>query len=58
MLYNIEDHLDCGEVNSTKLAENACQEFELYENDNDATIPEWLFELSVKVAEYHDKVTS
>lgn len=41
----------CDEVNLTQLAEDAAQEFDLYEDDSDATIPEWVFELSSEVAE-------
>jgi hypothetical protein len=40
------DTFNCGEVNCTLLAENAAQEFDLYEGND---IPEWLFEVSAEV---------
>lgn len=35
-----------GEVNCTKLAEDAAEAGELYLNDTDFDIPEWVFELA------------
>lgn len=59
MLRNITIYVDeCNEVNATKLAEDCCQEFDLYEYGEfqDANIPEWLFELSAKVSDFYGKV--
>jgi hypothetical protein len=50
MRSNTDEHLDCGEVNLTGLAENAAHEFDVYEEDSEATIPEWVFEMAVDVA--------
>jgi hypothetical protein len=36
---------ECNELDCTRLAEDAAQEFDLYEGDN-CDIPEWVFELS------------
>ena len=47
MKNNLHDYVDeCGEYNCTLLAENACQEFNLYKGDD---IPEWLFDMAVGV---------
>ena len=40
---------DTGEVNCTKLAENAAAQFNLYEDDATCTIPEWVFDMAVDV---------
>ncbi len=50
---NTSEHVDpkTGEVNLTLLAESAAQRFDLYEDDADATIPEWVFDMAVEVAE-------
>lgn len=43
------EHLDpCGEVNNTELAEAAAVEFNLHEDDADATIPEWVFDCAAE----------
>lgn len=49
--HNRAEYDDCGEVNSTKLAEDCAQEFNLYGDDPDATIPMWVFDLAVTVSE-------
>ena len=41
---------DCGEIDRTLLAENAADALELYADDFDATIPEWVFELAHDIA--------
>lgn len=46
-----KDYLDCGEVNATVLAENAAHEFDLYEENADATIPEEVFDMAVEISE-------
>lgn len=46
------DAVDC-----TKLAEDAADEFNLYEDDDDATIPEWVFEIASELStEYANSV--
>lgn len=40
---------DCNEVNYTGLAEGAAQEFDLYEDNEEATIPEWVFDLALLI---------
>lgn len=47
---SLDTYLDCGEVNTTILGEHAAQALELYEDDAEATIPEWVFELSHDVS--------
>lgn len=49
--YNLSDYLDCGEIQCTKLTEDCANCFDLYDNDNDATIPDGLFEMAYKLAE-------
>lgn len=52
MRLHLEEYRDkCGDINCTKLAEDACDSFNLYEDDDDATIPEWIFDCAVDVAE-------
>jgi hypothetical protein len=46
----MQDHRDEHD-GPTQLAEDAATIFELYEDDDAATIPEWVFELS---ATYYD----
>ena len=41
---------DCGEINTTLLAENCAQDLNLYEED-DETIPEEVFEIAFEVSE-------
>lgn len=41
---------DCGEVNCTKLAEDAAEHFDLYGDDDE--IPEELFEIATQIADY------
>lgn len=50
LTYETNDYLDCGEVNCTKLAEDAAEALELYA-DEEATIPEEVFDLAAEVAE-------
>jgi hypothetical protein len=51
MSLNREDYIDqCGELDCTKLAEEAADMFNLYENDDEATIPEWVFEMAAELA--------
>jgi hypothetical protein len=45
---------DSGEVNATKLAEDAADEFDLYEPDGE-TIPEYLFDYTAEVADIWDE---
>ena len=57
MVNHVEDHVDrkTDEVNSTSLAEEAAQEFNIYENTRDYKIPDDLFDLSADVAEQWEK---
>lgn len=48
MSCNAKQYQDCGETNATRLAEGAASEFDLYESDEDATIPEWVFEMAAE----------
>jgi hypothetical protein len=49
MLNAALDHLDeCGEVDCTGLAETTANVYELYEDDPEATIPEWVFDLALE----------
>ncbi len=45
------DTFNCGEVDMTKLAEDAAQELDLYENDE---VPEEVFEIAFEVAEDYE----
>lgn len=52
MIVNIDNFIDeCNEVDCTSMAENAAEEFDLYEDDVDYTIPEFVFDLAVNVSE-------
>lgn len=46
---NRNDYDDCGEINSTKLAENCANELNLCEGD-EATIPEYVFDIAAELA--------
>jgi hypothetical protein len=51
MRLHVEEYRDeCGEINCTKLAEDAAQEYNLYQTDEQATIPEWVFDLAVEAS--------
>ena len=49
MMAEVEDYDDGCEVNCTKMAEDAAYEYDLYDDDVDFTIPEWVFELAFEV---------
>jgi len=50
-LESFRDNLT-NEINTTLLAEYACEEFNLYEGDDENdNIPEWLFDLALDVSE-------
>lgn len=52
MCLYVSDHEDmCGEVNCTTLAEAAANEHDLYEDDYTYTIPKWVYDMAVDVAE-------
>jgi hypothetical protein len=52
MRNNVRQYVDgCGEVNFTKLAEDAADEFEVYEGV-ECTIPEWVFEFAIETETY------
>lgn len=53
---NSSDYDDCGEVNCTRLAENAAQAMDLYLDDPDFTIPSEVFDAAVMVAEKFEKM--
>lgn len=56
--YRKGDYLDSGgEFNCSKLAEDCAFHFGIYvdEVNEDCTIPEWLFDLAVDVAETFEK---
>ena len=52
MRREVQEYLDeCNEINCTKLAEDAANEFNLYVNDpEEGTIEEWVFELAFQVS--------
>ncbi len=45
LISSCADYDDCGELNSTLLAENCAAELDLYEGD-DCTIPEEVFDMA------------
>jgi hypothetical protein len=52
MRSHANEYLDeCGELNTTRLAEDAAEDFELCGDDLQATIPEWVFETATDVGE-------
>lgn len=57
MQREIEDHVDyvCLEVNATGLAEDAAAHFDLYEDEVNYEIPEWVFDVARQVAEVWEK---
>jgi hypothetical protein len=44
-----------GEPIATKLAENAAQKFELCEADDEATIPEWVFDVAAEITDEYER---
>lgn len=57
MTDHAHDHEDkkTGEVNTTSLAEEAANEFDIYEDKRDYKIPDDVFDLAVDVGEAHEK---
>lgn len=53
MAQNAGNYCECGEVRTTTLAEDAADEFDLYEDD-EYTIPECVFELAAEVADWYE----
>lgn len=54
MRINLKDYIDeCNELDCTRLAEDAANEFDLYEGDN-CDIPEWVFEASASLTDQLD----
>lgn len=52
MTQHVDEYVDeCNEYDCTKLAEDAAQEFDLYEDNDTFTIPEWVFDLAVEVTQ-------
>ena len=52
MVKNLEEYIDqCNEIDCTKLAEDAANEFNIYEDEINYEIPEWVFDLAVEVGE-------
>jgi len=53
MLNNKHDFVDkkTDEIDLTKLAEAAADHFDLYGDDDDATIPDWVFDCAVEADE-------
>jgi len=51
---NFEDYDDCGEVNHTKLSENMAEEHNIYVDEIDYEIPEYVFEAAVIAAEKYE----
>jgi len=49
MMAEVEDYDDGIDINCTRLAEDAADEYDLYDDDIDFTIPEWVFELAFEV---------
>lgn len=45
-----EDYEDCGEVNTTKLAEDCAEALDLAGDDFNATIPDEVFDIAFDVA--------
>lgn len=57
MLTNLVDFVDeCGEINTTALAENAADVFDLYEDKVDYEIKDEVFDLAFVVAEENFEV--
>lgn len=53
---NFEDYDDCGEVNHTKLSENMAEEYNLYLDEINYDIPEYVFEAAVIAAEKYENL--
>ena len=50
--YNKKEYLDeCNELNYTKIAEDCANSLNIYENEVDYKIPDWLFSMVIDVAE-------
>jgi hypothetical protein len=51
MMNNYAYHVDpsCNVLNLTHLAEDAAEEFNLYEDEIDFVIPEWVFDLAYDI---------
>lgn len=52
MIANLDRYVDnCNEIDLTRLAEDAAEEFHLYDDDVNFSIPECVFDLAVTVVE-------
>lgn len=55
LTYDFPIYDDCGDVNYTLLAENMADKFDLYEDNVDYVIPEWVFDIAVNAGEKYKK---
>lgn len=51
MADNISDYDDGAEINCTRMTEDCADELDIYE-DEDYTVPEWLYELAFEIEQY------
>lgn len=49
--FNLDDYLEYGEINCTKLAENCADALNLYIDEIDYQIPEYVFDIAFDVSE-------
>lgn len=53
MLDNVDEYDDGIDINCTQLAEDAAYQFDIYDDDIDFTIPEWVYELAVETSDWY-----
>lgn len=54
LTFDDDEYIKGGVAQLTQLAEGCADALDLYENDAEATIPDWVFDLAYLVAEYLD----
>ena len=50
---NAADYDDGIDINCTRMAEDAADQYDIYDDDIDFTIPEWVYELAVEVEAWY-----
>jgi hypothetical protein len=53
MIDNAADYDDGIDINTTRLAEDAAEQFDIYNDDIDFPIPEWVYKLAVEVEAWY-----
>ena len=53
MMDEVPNYYDGIDINTTRLAEDAADQYDIYDDDVEFTIPEWVYELAVEVEAWY-----